>query len=126
MDGAGGPQRALPSSFNPVNAAETTEGLSSVKEWITWSVSENWPTGTVSISPPPSLPMISLVIANLNPRDLMQLARLGIEVVIPRDRTNRLSYFKGHSSSPGVAKHSSVPVCLRSSTVGLLPKVIRI
>ena len=93
MDGAGGPQRALPSSFNPVNAAETTEGLSSVKEWITRSVSENWPTGTVSISPPPSLPMISLVIANLNPRDLMQLARIGIEVVIPRDSVRHIHRF---------------------------------
>ena len=42
-------------------------------------------TPIVLTSPPPSLPMISLVIANLNPRDLMQLARVGIEVVVPRD-----------------------------------------
>ena len=90
MDGAGGPQRVLPSSFNPVNAAETTEVLSSVKEWITWSVPENWPTGIVSTSAPPSLPMISLVIANLNPRDLMQLARIRIEVVIPRDSVRHI------------------------------------
>src|SRR5699024_8983472 len=49
-------------------------------------------TGTDSTLPP-SLPMISLVIANLNPRDLMQLARLGIEVVIPRDRVRNIHRF---------------------------------
>src|SRR5699024_4267090 len=51
-------------------------------------------TGTASTLPP-SLPIISLVIANLNPRDLMQLARLGVEVVIPHDSVrhiNRLAH----------------------------------
>lgn len=42
---------------------------------------------------PPSLPIISLVIANLNPRDLMQLARLGIEVVIARDCVRYVYWF---------------------------------
>ena len=49
-------------------------------------------TGTSSTLPP-SLPMISLVIANLNPRDLMQLARIRIEVVIPRDRVRHIHWF---------------------------------
>ena len=43
------------------------------------------PATGVSSTLPPSLPMISLVIANLNPRDLMQLASVGVEVVVPRD-----------------------------------------
>ena len=50
-------------------------------------------TGDSSTSPPPSLPMISLVIANLNPRDLMQLARLRIEVVIARDSVRNIHWF---------------------------------
>ena len=50
-------------------------------------------TGDSSTPAPPSLPMISLVIANLNPRDLMQLARIRIEVVIPRDSVRNVHWF---------------------------------
>ena len=50
-------------------------------------------TVSASTPAPPSLPMISLVIANLNPRDLMQLARLGIEVVIPSDSVRYIHWF---------------------------------
>ena len=51
------------------------------------------PATCASSTLPPSLPMISLVIANLNPRDLMQLARIRIEVVIPRDRVRNVYRF---------------------------------
>ena len=50
-------------------------------------------TGVASTSAPPSLPMISLVIANLNPRDLMQLASAGIEVVVTRDSVRNIHRF---------------------------------
>src|SRR5699024_4648624 len=51
------------------------------------------PATCASSTLPPSLPMISLVIANLNPRDLIKLASVGIEVIIPRDRVRYVYWF---------------------------------
>ena len=44
------------------------------------------PATGVSSTPPPSLPMISLVIANLNPRNLVQLFGAFVKVIIAHDR----------------------------------------
>lgn len=54
---------------------------------------ETVPDTGASSTLPPSLPMISLVIANLNPRDLMQLARVRIEVIVPSDCVGHVHRF---------------------------------